>query len=143
MRERINGLHNAFEFAGTDLVDHQRQNNRNREFKDQTAQADLNRVFKGPVKIGVFKNTDKVIKTVIFRPRASRDTQSKVKILKCKLNAVHWVVVKNQQQHQHGKKHDIQPFVLPDLLACCQRTRKPFSFLCPFCGFLHRKSPLK
>ncbi|MNC22681.1 hypothetical protein D3C75_706880 [compost metagenome] len=111
MRRIGNGLDRFFERAIPDLIEGQRQNNRQRKPDRQFIETDAEGVPQQiPEKIGI-KKPFKMVKT---NPRAARDSFGRHKILKSDLDAVHRAVMKDEEIQQSRSHEQIELPVLPD-----------------------------
>ena len=107
MRQIQNGLKRAAEAHGGDLVDHQRQNDGNREPYRQTIQAQPKGIADGRLALIGIEKALKIFEQRL-RPRASQNAQRILVVLERDHHAVHGLVGEQDQQHQGRQKQQIQ-----------------------------------
>ena len=131
MRQIQNGLKGAAEAHGGDLVDHQCQNDGDREAHRQTVQAQPKSIADGGLALIGVEKALKIFEQRL-RPRAAQNAQRVFVVLERDHHAVHGLVGKQDQQHQRGQQQQIQSPVPADPLPrsrAIHTASLPFRFL--------------
>lgn len=102
MRESIDRLVDTFDFATADLIEQDRNHNRDRKFKNEPAKTDKERVSNSLPKTSCPEQIPEVLKTY---PIAIPNTFHEGIVTEGKLNPVDWQIAENQIEDDAWNNH--------------------------------------
>ena len=116
MRRIGDVLNEFFIFDRPNLVDAQRQQNRQRKIEDQRFKAQQNRISNHALEIGGIEKLHKIFRQRL-RPWTAHDAAHRAVVLERQDNAVHRHVAEHHKKCSHRNQHDVQLPVSIDAAA--------------------------
>ena len=123
VRRVDDGLHRALELLIGHLIEHQGQNDRQREGEDQRLKREQERVDDQTAEVVGIEELHEVLHQRLG-PRAAHDAKASLEILEGDLYAVHRDVLEDEDDHEHGNQQQIEFPVIHDAApepAACRR----------------------